>query len=344
MMLPGGRRVHAVAAGASASPEKTDNPARQSPPTRVRPVVGRVAKAFMSPSASLVASPFRCVLDVRASLGECPVWSVAEQVLYWVDINAPSLNRFDPATGRNTAMALPESIGCFALRHAGGFIVALRSGFWLARQDGTLDRKVAAAPYDPAHHRFNDGRCDPQGRLLAGSMNESRDAATGALYRLDPDFALTPLLSGMTISNGLAFSPDGRTMYHTDTSTQAVNGYEYDAASGTPSRPRVLVRFTAEGDRPDGAAVDRDGCYWTALYRGGKVKRIAPDGRVLAEYAVPAMCPTMCAFGGPDRKTLYVTSARQKREADELARLPLSGGLFAMAVDAPGLAEPLFAG
>jgi sugar lactone lactonase YvrE len=106
----------------------------------------------------------------------------------------------------------------------------------------------------------------------------------------------------------------------------------------------VLVRFTAEGDRPDGAAVDRDGCYWTALYRGGKVKRIAPDGRVLAEYAVPAMCPTMCAFGGPDLKTLYVTSARQMREADELARLPQSGGLFAMAVDVPGLAEPLFAG
>ena len=344
MMLPGGGRAQALVASATASPEKTDGPARQSPSTRARQVVCRVAKAVMSPSASPVASPFRCVLDIRASLGECPVWSVAEQVLYWVDINAPSLNRFDPATGRNTAMAMPESIGCFALRRAGGFVVALRSGFWLARQDGTLDRKVAAAPYDPAHHRFNDGRCDPQGRLLAGSMNESRDAATGGLYRLDPDFALTPLLSGMTISNGLAFSPDGRTMYHTDTNTQTVNGYAYDAVSATPSRPRVLVRFTEEGDRPDGAAVDRDGCYWTALYRGGKVKRIAPDGRVLAEYAVPAMCPTMCAFGGPDLKTLYVTSARQKREGDELARLPQSGGLFAMTVDVPGLPEPLFAG
>jgi sugar lactone lactonase YvrE len=133
-------------------------------------------------------------------------------------------------------------------------------------------------------------------------------------------------------------------MYHTDTGTQVVNGYEYDAASGTPSRPRVLARFTAEGDRPDGAAVDRDGCYWTALYRGGKVKRIAPDGRVLGEHSLPAMCPTMCALGGPDLTTLYVTSARQMRGADELARLPLSGGIFAMAVDVPGLPEPLFAG
>ncbi|MDH5246258.1 MAG: SMP-30/gluconolactonase/LRE family protein [Betaproteobacteria bacterium] len=298
----------------------------------------------MSPSQPPVASPFRCVLDARASLGECAVWSAGEQVLYWVDINAPSLNRFDPATGHNTAMAMPESIGCFALRRGGGFVVALRSGFWLAQGDGTLTRKVAAAPYDPAHHRFNDGRCDPQGRFLAGSMNEARDAATAALYRLDPDFTLTRLLEGMTISNGLAFSPDGRTMYHTDTPTQTINGYEYDAVSGTPARPRVLARFAAEGDRPDGAAVDRDGCYWTALYGGGQVKRIAPDGRVLAEYPVPAMCPTMCAIGGPDLKTLYVTTARQRREAAELARLPLSGGLFAMAVDVPGLPETLFAG
>jgi len=133
-------------------------------------------------------------------------------------------------------------------------------------------------------------------------------------------------------------------MYHADTTTQIVNGYDYDAASGTPSQPRVLVRFTDEGDRPDGAAVDRDGCYWTALYQGGKLKRISAEGRVLAEYAVPALCPTMCAFGGHDLTTLYVTSARQRRGPDELARLPLSGGLFAMTVDVPGLPEPRFAG
>jgi sugar lactone lactonase YvrE len=270
--------------------------------------------------------------------------SAAEQVLYWVDINAPSLNRFDPATGRNTAMPMPESIGCFALRRDGGFVVALRGGFWLARADGTLTRKVADAPYDPTHHRFNDGRCDPQGRFLAGYMNETRDAKTAALVRLDPDFNATRVLEGMTISNGLAFSPDGRTMYHTDTPTQMIRAYDYDAASGMPTNPRVLACFSEEGDRPDGAAVDRDGCYWTAFYRGGKVLRIAPDGRVLAEFPVPAMCPTMCAFGGRDLKTLYVTSARQMREADELARLPASGGLFSMTVDVPGLPEPAFAG
>jgi len=295
-------------------------------------------------TVSTTSDALRCVLDVKASLGECPTWSAAEQALYWVDINAPSLNRFDPATGHNTVMPMPESIGCFALRRSGGFVVALRGGIWLAQRDGTLIRRIAPAPYDPIHHRFNDGRCDPRGRLLVGSMNEKRDAATGALYRLDDDCTLTRILSDMTISNGLAFSPDGRTMYHADTPAQVITAHDYDVETGTPSNGRVFARFTDPGDRPDGAAVDAEGCYWTAQYRGRKVKRIAPDGRLLTEVPLAAMCPTMCAFGGPDLKTLYVTSARQQRDEEELARLPLSGGIFSMGVSVPGLPEPLFAG
>jgi sugar lactone lactonase YvrE len=295
----------------------------------------------MTNSAS---SPFGCVLDVRASLGECPVWSQAERALYWVDINAPSLNRFDPATGRNVAMPMPSSIGSYALRRSGGFIVALRDGVWLARADGTLERKVCAAPYDPAHHRFNDGRCDPRGRFFVGSMNEARDAPSATLVRVDADFVCTQVLADMTISNGLAWSPDGRTMYHADTPKQRVDAYDYDADTGTLGQRRTLMQFHAKGDRPDGGAVDRDGCYWSALYRGGRVVRIAPDGRVLAEYPTPAMCPTMCAFGGADLRTVYVTTARQERPDDELARFPQSGSLFAMTVDTPGLPEPMFAG
>ena len=292
----------------------------------------------------MAASPFRCVLDIKASLGECPVWSTAEQALYWVDINAPSLNRFDPATGRNTAMPMPEAIGCFALRRAGGFVVALRNGLWLARADGTLDRKVSDAPYDRAHHRFNDGRCDARGRFFAGTMNERRDAKSAVLIRLDPDLRVTQVLDDIMISNGLAWSPDGRTMYHADTPTHTVRTFAYDPDSGTASRTRVFAQWTGENDRPDGAAVDSAGNYWSAFYRGGKVVKVAPNGSVLAEYATPALCPTMCAFGGYDLRTLYVTSARQLREADELARLPQSGGIFALAVDTPGLPEPQFAG
>jgi sugar lactone lactonase YvrE len=292
----------------------------------------------------MAASPFTCALDVKASLGECPVWSVAEQALYWVDINAPSLNRFDPATGRNTVMPMKESIGCFALRRTGGFVVALRSGLWFARSDGTLERKVADAPYDPSHHRFNDGRCDAAGNLFAGSMNEKRDANSASLVRLDPDLRVTSVLGDIMVSNGLAFSPDGRTMYHADTPAHRIRAFDYDADTGTPSRPRVFAQWTGETDRPDGAAVDSAGNYWTAFYRGGKVCEISPEGKVLAEYATPALCPTMCAFGGADLRTLYVTSARQMRDADELRRLPQSGGIFALAVDIPGLPEPQFAG
>jgi sugar lactone lactonase YvrE len=293
---------------------------------------------------TVASSPFRCVLDIRASLGEGPVWSVREQALYWVDINAPTLNRFDPRSGRNEAMAMPCSIGCFALRSDGGFVVALRDGIWLADSDGKLERKLVDAPYDTRSHRFNDGRCDRQGRFFAGTMNEARDSASAALYRLETRGALTRILGDMTISNGLAWSPDGRTMYHADTPTRTIRAFDYDVATATPSRPRDFHRFTGETERPDGCTVDSAGTYWSALYRGGKVVRISPGGTLLAEYPVPAMCPTMCAFGGPDLRTLYVTTARQQRDADELARLPHSGGIFAMQVDTAGLPEPLFAG
>jgi sugar lactone lactonase YvrE len=287
---------------------------------------------------------FACVLDIKATLGECPVWSAKDKALFWVDIHAPSLNRFDPATGVNIAMPMPESIGSFALRRPSGFVIALRSGIWLARADGSLDRRILAAPYDPAHHRFNDGRCDPAGRFFVGYMNEKRDASSAALMRIDPDGRMTEVFGDIMISNGLAWSPDGRTMYHADTPTRTIRAFDYDVATGTPSRPRVFAQFAGDTDRPDGGAVDRAGNYWTAFYRGGRVVKLSPEGRTLAEYPVPSMCPTMCAFGGPDLKTVYVTSAREERDADELHRLPQSGGIFAMKVDIPGLPEPVFAG
>ena len=292
----------------------------------------------------MMQSSFECVLDIKASLGECPTWSVDEQSLYWVDINAPSLNRFDPRTGCNVAWPMPEAIGCFALREGGRFVAALRSGIWLVDRAGKLERKLAAAPYDPAHHRFNDGRADAQGRFWAGSMNERRDAGSAWLYRLDSRLTLTPMISGITISNGLAWSPDSRTLYHADTPTRTIHAWDFDPVTGNIANRRVFAQFAGESDRPDGAAVDREGCYWSAFYRGGKVVRLSPRGEMVAEFPLPAMCPTMCAFGGPDLRTLYVTTARQRRDAEELSRLPQSGGIFALRVDVPGIAEPRFAG
>ena len=289
-------------------------------------------------------SPFRCVLDVKAKLGESPTWSASEQALWFVDIHAPSLHRFDPVTGADAAIPMPSSIGCFGLRARGGFVVALRDGIWFADAHGRLERKVADAPYDPDHHRFNDGRVDRQGRFWVGSMNERRDAASAALHRLDADHTFHRMLDGITVSNGIAWSPDNRTMYHADTPTLTVRAFDFDAASGRPSNPRTFARWERGTDRPDGAAVDSAGHYWIAHFRGGRVLEIDPSGRTAREIPFPAMCPTMCAFGGPDLRTLYVTSARDGRPDEELERFPRSGGVFAMRVDVPGLPEPRYAG
>jgi sugar lactone lactonase YvrE len=283
-------------------------------------------------------------LDIRAELGECPVWSVEEQALYFVDIKGQALHKFDPISGQVTTMAVPEEIGCIGLRRGGGFIAGLRSGLWLLDSDGRVETKLADNPEDQRTSRFNDGRVDPAGRFFAGTIDEPKAGAQAHLYRYDRR-GLVPVASDLLTSNGTAFSPDGRTFYHSDTPTFTVWRYDYDPATGELSDKRIFIRLEpTESDRgrPDGAAVDQQGCYWTALFEGGRVQRYSPDGRLLAEYPTPARCPTMMAFGGRDLKTLYVTSARTGRPAAEMADYPHSGSLFSMRVDVAGLPEPRF--
>jgi sugar lactone lactonase YvrE len=280
-------------------------------------------------------------LDVRAELGECPQWSAEEQALYFVDIKGKVLHRFRPATGEHSTMAMPEEIGCYGFKKGGGFIAGFRSGLWLLDANGTPLEKLADNPEDQRTSRFNDGRIDPAGRFLAGTIDEPKDGGKAHLYCYDRR-GLQVLASGLLTSNGVAFSPDGRTLYHSDTPTFTVWRYAYDPATGQATNKSLFVRLEpteTDRGRPDGAAVDAEGCYWTALFEGGRIRRYAPDGRLLAEYPIPARCPTMVAFGGPDLKTLYVTSARTGRPQEELAALPHSGGVFSMPVDVPGLPE-----
>jgi sugar lactone lactonase YvrE len=284
---------------------------------------------------------FTCVLDSRARLGESPVWSAQESMLYWVDIKAPSLNRLDPVSGNNTAVTMPEHIGFVALAESGGFIAGFRSGLWRLDERGTRLDQLAANPEDQQTSRFNDGRADRHGRLFAGTIDEPKAGGRAHLYRYD-ERGLTAVIGGLLTSNGLAFSPDGRWLYHSDTPTFTVYRYAYDPDRGDLGERSVFVRLTptaTDRGRPDGAAVDAEGCYWTALYEGGRVQRYSPLGELLFEHPVPARCPTMVAFGGRDLRTLYVTSARDGRSEQELQALPLSGGVFAMRVDVPGLAE-----
>ena len=284
------------------------------------------------------------MLDVAARLGECPVWSVDAQALHFVDIKGRAIHRFHPESGEHSEREVDEDIGCVGLVRGGGFIAGMRSGLYRLTEDGGKLSRLADNPENHATSRFNDGRCDPVGRFLVGTLDEPKAGGMAHLYRYDRR-GLEVLTGGLLTSNGLAFSPEGTVLYHSDTPRFTIFRYDYDPATGVASDRRVFVQMETKAEdrgRPDGAAVDAEGCYWTALYEGARVHRYSPGGRLLSVHPVPALRPTMVAFGGEDLRTLYVTSARDGASDAELARFPDSGGVFAMDVDTPGFREPLF--
>ncbi len=298
------------------------------------------------------------------ALGESPFWHPEEHRLYWVDIPGRALRRADVASGEQERWVLPSEPGCVAPLRGGGLVLALREGLFRARAWGGALEPLVPAPYDPATTRFNDGRADAEGRLWVGTLYEPRDKAEAALYCYDPTAAsttaaagggrLTRMAGGATTGNGLAFSPDGRTLYWSDTPGHVIRAWDRDPASGRIESPREFRRlapkpagWTPSGDpaqdaasyggRPDGAAVDALGHYWVALFEGGRLLRLAPDGAVVGDWPLPVRCPTMPCFGGDDGRTLFLTTARQGRPAAELAACPLSGHVLWTRVDVPGL-------
>ena len=281
--------------------------------------------------------------DVPMQLGESPLWHAAEAALYWIDIAGRAVHRLLPASGLHCSWPMPSEPGCIAPCTSGGLIVALRSGLaWLDTASGLLNPLVDA-PYDPATVRFNDGRCDGAGRLWVGTLYEPRDRPGGTLFCVERGKMDDQSLP-VTVSNGVAFSNDQRTLYHTDTTAHKITAYPFDLARGRVGPGRVFKQFSTDkihdyGGRPDGAAVDSEDAYWCAMYEGGRLLRLAPSGEILREITLPVLCPTMLAFGGPDLRTLYVTTVRHKRSEAELARYPLSGCLLALRVDVPGCVE-----
>jgi sugar lactone lactonase YvrE len=278
----------------------------------------------------------QCALDCRCLLGESPVWLADERVLLFVDIKGRRIHRYAPDTGAHDFVAVDEDIGCIAPVKGGGLIAGLRSGLWLLGRDGAKVSRLAANPESHLTSRFNDGRVDPRGRYLAGTVDEPKAGGQAGLYRYDAR-GLARLAGGLLTSNGLAFSPDGRTLYHADTPRFRVYRYDYDPDTGAAENRRVFVEFdqaVTGRARPDGAAVDTTGCYWTALYDGGCVQRYSPEGALMASYPVPTARPTMPAFAGADMTTIFVTSARDDNGD--------GGGLFAMEADVAGLSPPSF--
>jgi sugar lactone lactonase YvrE len=284
------------------------------------------------------------LLDARLELGEGPAWDAGAGVLHWVDIHAGKLHTFDPSNGENRTLSLGEPIGCAAPSRAGGLVLALRSGFWtLSLPTGTLVR--LSAPEQIPGNRFNDGKCDPAGRFLAGTMDDAEKEASGSLYSCAPGGAVKTLLTGLRISNGLTWSPDYKTFYFIDTPTRMVMAYDYDLDTGGIANPRPVVRLPEGMGWPDGMTSDTTGMLWIALWGGTRVTRWNPlTGLLMAEYPVPALNVTSCIFGGADLSDLYITSARKGMTEAQLAEYPLSGGLFRLHAGVCGLPTFEFGG
>lgn len=274
-----------------------------------------------------------------AELGEGALWDSEAARLLWLDITGSKVFRFDPATGANEAYDSGSHVGAVVPIAGGGLMLAVKNGF--CRMDlpsGRLEM-AAAMEMEAPTIRFNDGKCDPAGRFWAGTMAYGGRAGAGNLFCLERDFGVSRKIKGVSVSNGLGWSPDSTRMYYIDTPTQRVLEFQYDISSGSIQSPRVAVEFPVSQGHPDGMCVDAEGMLWVAMFNGGKVLRLDPSsGIILGEVSVPGVRQTTsCALGGSDLKTLFITTAREHFSPQENESQPLAGSLFSARVSVPGL-------
>ncbi len=293
-------------------------------------------------TVSVGQATLELVADARATLGEGPVWDETRGVLWWVDVTAGLVRRFDPRTGEDRAMDVGSPVGSVVLRRDGTLLAALAGGI-AALEPGTGRLEtIVRLDSEGGRIRCNDGKCDEAGRFWVGRM--ALDAAPGAglLLRVDADLTVSTHLSGLAIPNGLGWSPDGRRMYFIDSTWREVRAFAYDPRTGTMGDGRVLVGFPGDGSVPDGMTVDEAGHLWVARWGGSCVQRIAPDGSVGERVELPVTRVTSCTFGGRDLGDLYITTARDD-DADP-APEPAGGALFRCRPGVRGTPPALFAG
>ena len=287
-----------------------------------------------------------CVAATRSAIGEGAVWDDRAGVLWWVDIPAGLIHRHTPATGANDVFEFGEPVGCLAVREAGGLVLAAKSGFWFFDPETGERRAIHDPEADLPENRFNDGTTDMQGRFWAGTMKDGGDPeAAGTFWRLDPDLTVTRWRDGFWTTNGSAFSPDGRTFYFSDSNARVRTIWRapYDPDTGTPGEPEVFVDTAELLGRPDGGAVDAEGCYWQAGIEGWHVYRWSPEGELLLTIDMPVEKPTKPTFGGPDMDTLFVTSL--SLGLSEGSHQPEAGSLFAVrGLGVRGVPQARFAG
>ena len=281
------------------------------------------------------------VLAYGAEIAEGPVWDRRTNRLAWVDIPARRIYLTDVRTGVSEVIETPLHVGAVVPRAAGGFVAALQDGFWVVG-DGPAHRITAVAEARPGV-RFNDGKCDPAGRFWAGTMAYDQSSGAGALYRLDSDGHATRVLDGVTVSNGLAWSLDERTMYYIDTPTQRIDAFSFVPATGEITDRRTEIQIPADVGAPDGMTIDAEGGLWVALWGGAAVHRYL-DGRLDRVIKLPVSHPTSCTFGGEDLDELYVTSAWEGLSEEERTAQPLAGGLFRIRPGVRGVPAAVFVG
>jgi sugar lactone lactonase YvrE len=275
-------------------------------------------------------------------LGEGPVWCDRSQSLFWVDIRGRCVRHYDLHSKKTLTWPMPEMVGSLAVREKGGLLLALQSSLsFFDPQNGRFE-KCASPEAGRAEIRFNDGKADRQGRFWAGTMNDVERKPDGILYRYDGR-TCSPLLSGIVIPNSLCWSPDGRTMYFADSYAHTLFAYDFDPDTGMPGARREFAHFQAPAI-PDGSTVDAEGFVWCVEYNGWRITRFAPDGRIDRRIELPVQQPTSCAFGGSNLDILFVTTASQRLNEEQLRNQPLAGALLALNVGVRGLPEPRFAG
>jgi sugar lactone lactonase YvrE len=284
------------------------------------------------------------VLDCHNLLGEGPSWDGDGGTLRWVDIHGRLVQRYDPSTGRTAARQLDQAVSAVVPRAGGGLAVALEDGIWVTDSDAGPLRRLAAIEADDPTTRLNDAKCDRRGRLWVGSMAYDERTRAGSLYRVDPDGSLERVLGDLTVSNGIAWSPDARLMYFIDSMERRVDVLDHDPASGRATGRRGLIEIEPDAGLPDGMTVDAEGCLWVALWDGWAVRRYWPSGQLDRIVELPVARPTSCAFGGPELADLYVTSAGEGLSDAERGGQPLAGGLFVVRPGVHGLPATPFAG
>lgn len=285
-----------------------------------------------------------CFSNVGAILGEGPLWDVATARLYALDCMGKKLHCHERAGAPSESWSLPRTPGSFALRQNGGMLMAYRRGLALIEPGTDKLDDVPTPDIDFTKEIFNDGKCDRKGRFWTGTMDFNIKESVGGLYRVDPDLSVHRMDTGITLSNGIGWSPDNRTMYYCDSRPGRIYAYDYDLAAGAIENRRLFVDFNGRKGRPDGCTVDAEGGLWVAEISAAQIVRFDPAGKEVSTLAVPVSRPTSVMFGGKDLRTLFITSMQHGLSPEELAREPQAGGVFAADVGVAGLPEPRFAG